>query len=103
MKRYLLIGAAALILAACNGTTGTTISQAEEKADTEALSLYAAVGTALNVYETANPSQTTAAEKLRGQAWSDLMIVNAAYQAGQTIDLTKLQADLAAAKTGQVQ
>jgi hypothetical protein len=103
MKRIILIGAAALSLAACNGTTTTTISQTEERADTEALSLYAAIGTALNVYEQANPSQATAAEKFRSTAWGDLMVVNAAYQAGQAIDLTKLQADLTAAKAGQIQ
>ena len=102
MKHLAIAFLLATSLAAC-GTTATTVSQAEEKADTEALSLYAAVGTAINVYETANPSQTAAAEKLRTQAWGDLMVVNAAYQAGQTIDLTKLQADLTAAKNGQVQ
>lgn len=97
MKRLAAFAAVAL-LNGCNTSQVLTAHQTAERADTEALNLYAAVGLAVNTWEQAKPGDTTRAEQLRSKAWSDLTIANTLYQAGQAIDLSALTTDLNAAK-----
>lgn len=93
-----LIAALGLSLAACTTAQVTTAHQAAEKADVEAINLYASVGLAVNAWETAKPSDTTKAEQIRSKAWSDLVVVNNAYKVGAAIDLSALTNDLSTAK-----
>ena len=96
--RIALIAVLGLSLAACTTAQVTTAHQAAEKADVEAINLYAAVGLAVNAWETAKPADATKAEQVRSKAWSDLVVVNTAYKAGAAVDLSALTADLSAAK-----
>lgn len=96
--RALLVGLAALALVGCTPLQVQTAHQVTEKADTEALNLYAAISLAVNTWEVAKPADTPKAEQLRSKAWADLTVANAAYNAGQAIDLSALTTDLNAAK-----
>jgi hypothetical protein len=98
MKRAHLFIVGLLLLGACNTSQIQTGHQVAEKADTEALNLYAAIGLAVNTWEASKPTDTTRAEQLRSKAWSDLTVANTLYNAGQAVDLTPLTLDLNAAK-----
>lgn len=89
---------AALLLGACTTPQVQAAHEIAEKADIAALDAYASIGLAVNTWEQAKPSDATRAEQLRSKAWADLMIVDAAYKAGQAIDLSGLTSDLNAAK-----
>lgn len=96
--RIALIAALGLCVAACTSAQVTTTHQAAEKVDVEAINLFAAVGSAVNVWEVAKPTDMAKAEKIRSQAWNDLVVANTAYNVGASVDLTALTNDLNTAK-----
>ena len=99
--RALAIAGLALALAGCTTASVQTAAQDAEKADTAALTLYAATAGVLNVLEQApgvTVAQVTKYEAIRTQAWNDLATVNMLYKAGKAIDLSPLEADHSAAQ-----
>lgn len=91
-----------LSLAACATPQLMTAAQINEKADTTAALIYAAVATSINAYEAAmSPSDPRAisAEATKLKAWNDYRVAHAAYIAGQTVIITALQQDQVTAGT----
>ncbi len=89
MRRALAAALCGLLLASC-ASTATTVSQAAERADITASTLYAAVADAANAYELTAGADVAKAEALKLRAWKLLQDERAAYAAGQTFDLTAL-------------
>lgn len=95
-----IIALAVLSLGACATSATTSVHQIAEKSDISAMELYAAIGTAIDAYEATlavTPAQKARAEAIRVKAWDDLSALNSVYLLGQTVDLTTLLADHAAA------
>lgn len=100
--RSLFIVVFALALVGCTTAQLNSAAYDAESADVAALTLYAATGSVLDGLEAIAKSKgqpITQYEAIRSKAWDDLMVVNAAYHAGQVISLTALQADKAAAQS----
>jgi uncharacterized lipoprotein YajG len=101
MRRLLTMLACTAMLAGCETSQLSSAAQINEKADTEASLLYAAIATILNGHEslaTTTPAQKAHDEAIKLKAWNDLMIERQAYAAGGTVILTALQADQTSAK-----
>lgn len=100
--RLVVILALAASLGACATSTLQSAAQINEKADTEASLVYAAIATTINGYEglpSTTEAQKASVEAIKLKAWNDLQIERQAYAAGQTVILTALLADQALAKT----
>jgi membrane carboxypeptidase/penicillin-binding protein len=100
MKAIAVILAAGLVLAGC-AAQALSFAQIQEKADTEAADLDAAIQSTIIAYEalpTTTPAQIAAAEKVRLKAWNDTQDIHKAYALGQVVDTTILAADQLAAQ-----
>ncbi len=101
MKRLILAGACALALAGC-GTLGggglNTFHAQMEKREIDAELIYQGTVAALDADVAAGKmsSSTHDADKLK--AWQALQLARTAYNTGQAVDLTILQAQNTAAK-----
>ena len=100
MKHPLAILAIAFIVptAMIAGCAHQSVAQVEEQADTDAADAYSAIATLCNAYETARPTDAATAAAIKQQAWAAFQLAHSAYLAGQSVDLTALNALLVQAK-----